>query len=431
MRYAIIGNGVAGATAALTLRAREPEAAITMISGESGHFFSRTALMYAFMDRMSLRDLEPYERNVWAKQNIRLVRDWVVDLDAARRSLQLQSGATLEYDRLLLATGSLARKADWPGLERVRDGVANFVTLQDLEQCERLTPSTREAVVIGGGLIGVELAECLVFHRRKVTFLVRSPWYWPGALAKEEAELVSEHIRRRGVDLRGSEEVAEVLADATGRVSAVRTKSGEEFACQLLGIAIGVVPAIDWLRKIKTPPRLGRGIAIGTDFRTSLENLWAAGDCAEFEQGDQAVVEQIWYSAKRQGELAAQSMLGDRIRYEPPIFYNSAMFFEIEYTSAGMIGDPPAGARTFFWRIPGREASMRIVAHNGAVAGVNMLGARWDHTFFERWISERRSLDYAIEHLREAQFDVEFGRVHLAGVEAAYRDWKAHGASGS
>jgi NADPH-dependent 2,4-dienoyl-CoA reductase/sulfur reductase-like enzyme len=424
VRFVIIGNGVAGATAAFTLRQREPEAEITVIGGESDYFFSRTALMYAFMDRMSLRDLEPYERKVFAKQNIRLVRDWVADLDAARHTLQLQSGQSISYDRLLLATGSVPKPADWPGLGRAREGVVHFVSLQDLERCERLVPSTREAVVVGGGLIGVELVECLAFHRRNVTFLVRSPWYWPGALAKEESEIVTEHIRRHGVELHGGEEIIEVLAGGDGRVRAVRTNSGTEFPCQMLGIAIGVEPATGWLRRVATPPRIERGIVVSPSFQTSLEDVWAAGDCTEIESGGERVVEQIWYSAKRQGELAALAMLGDAVRYEPPIFFNSAMFFEIEYTAAGMIGDPPADATTFFCRIPGREVSIRIVERGGAVVGINMLGARWNHTFFERWIAERRSMDYAIEHLREAQFDVEFGRLDLTAVSTSYQEWK-------
>ena len=84
MRYVIIGNGVAGATAAMTLRKRDEQASITMISGESDYFFSRTALMYAYMDRMTLRELEPFERSVWDKQAIRRVRGWVRDIDAVR-----------------------------------------------------------------------------------------------------------------------------------------------------------------------------------------------------------------------------------------------------------------------------------------------------------------------------------------------------------
>ncbi|MGH9356133.1 MAG: NAD(P)/FAD-dependent oxidoreductase, partial [Terriglobia bacterium] len=82
MRFVIIGNGVAGTTAAFALRQREPASEITMVSGESDYFFSRTALMYAYMDRMSLRDLEPFERKVFPKHKIGRVRDWVIDLDA-------------------------------------------------------------------------------------------------------------------------------------------------------------------------------------------------------------------------------------------------------------------------------------------------------------------------------------------------------------
>ncbi len=428
MRYVIIGNGVAGVTAAFTLRARDAAAEILLLSGESDYFFSRTALMYAFMDRMSLRDLEPYERHVYAEQNIRLVRDWVTNLDASRRLLTLQSGSSLAYDRLLLATGSLGDAPDWPGLDHVREGAVHFVTLQDLQRAESLARTTREAVVVGGGLIGVELVECLVYHRQKVTFLVRAPWYWPGALAREEAEIVSEHIRRHGVDLRMDEEVAEVLAAPEGRVRAVRTKSGHEYSCQLLGIAIGVSPQIAWLRGVKTPPSLGRGIQVSSSFQTSLENVWATGDCAEFSANGQSLVEQIWYSARRQGELAALAMLGHQVRYDLPIFYNSAKFFEIEYTATGEISPSLPGAQTFFCRLPGREASVRITERAGSIIGVNMLGARWDHSIFERWIAEQRDMDYAISHLAEAQFDVEFGRVDLASVSGAYREWRARSA---
>ena len=93
MRYVIVGNGVAGATATMTLRQRDRKASIALIGGESDYFFSRTALMYAYMDRLTLRDLEPFERNVWDKQAIRLVRGWVKDIDAGRGSELLNKPA--------------------------------------------------------------------------------------------------------------------------------------------------------------------------------------------------------------------------------------------------------------------------------------------------------------------------------------------------
>jgi len=440
MKFVIIGNGVAGITAAFTIRTREPEAEIVVISGESDFFFSRTALMYAYMDKMSLRDLEPYERDVWRKQRIDLIRDWVVDLDAKAHTLRLKSGRELPYDRLLIATGSVPNRIPWPGMDRAREGVVHFVSLQHLAECERLTRPGGHAVVVGGGLIGVELVECLRHHGMNVTFLVREPWYWPMALGAEEGRLISEHISGHGVDLLHEEEVAEVHVDDAGRVEAVSTNKGQRLTCDLFGVAVGVRPAIAWLEGVATPPELGRGVVVDASFATSLEHVYAAGDVAEVHRpGERPSIEAIWYSDKLHGELAGRAMLGDAIDYHRPLFYNSSKFFEIEYTTVGrpvefpaakqpLACQTPAGASSFYWRPPGEERCVRIVECNGAVIGFNMLGSRWDHSFFERWIRERRSLAYVVEHLDEAQFDVEFGRASLAGLRGEFVRWRDAGA---
>lgn len=421
MRFIIIGNGVAGVTAALTLRNRLDDAEITLLSGESDYFFSRTALMYAFLDRMTLPELEPYERNHWEKMRISLVRGWAQDLDATKQQLRLSDGRTLDYDRLLIATGSKPRKPDWPGLSEVREGLVNFVSLQDLAECERLIQTSKQAVVIGGGLIGVELVECLLHHGRAVNFLVKDPHYWPAALGREEGAMIDQHIRNHGVNLRVNEVVREVKSDASGRVSGIVNAEGETIPCQILGIAIGVEPQVDWLRSVTTPPAIGRGIQVDSSFRTSLPNLFAAGDCAEILRlGQPAFVEQIWYSAKRQGRAAAHSMLGDKVDYVPPIFFNSAKFFDIEYTTVGHVNDAPKEAFNFYWRHPTKEVSVRFIEWEGALIGANLLGSRWDHTVLEEWVAERRSVDYAIANLQYAQFDEEFGRLDLVPLRAAW-----------
>jgi NADPH-dependent 2,4-dienoyl-CoA reductase/sulfur reductase-like enzyme len=423
MRFVIIGNGVAGTTAALALRARDPDAAITMISGESDYFFSRTALMYAYLDRMTLRDLEPYERGVWEKQRIQRVRGWVRDLDATSKTLTLDNGSVVPYDRLLLATGSVGRELPWEGWDRAKSGLLHFVTLDDLHRCERHTRRGGKAVVVGGGLIGVELVECLVHHGMRVTFLVREPWYWPAALGGEEGRMISDHIRSHGVNLLLEESVQKVESSDEGRVQAVIAESGRRFECEFLGVTAGVKPAIAWLGRTKTPPRTARGILADTAFRTSLGDVWTAGDCAEIEiPGSPPLLEQIWYSAKRQGELAARSMLGDAVDYRPPVFFNSSKFFDIEFTTVGRVNDAPAASAQFYWRAPGREASIRIVESGGAVIGFNMLGSRWDHTVLERWILERRPMNYVMPRLRQAQFDVEFGRLDLTPAEEKFRE---------
>ena len=429
MEYAIVGNGVAGITAALDLRKRDSRAGISVISGETDYFFSRTALMYGFMDRLSRRDLEPYERGVFDAQRIRRVRGWVKELGAKSRTLKLDNGLSVAWDCLLLATGSRPRRPQWLGLDQVRSGLVIFVSMQDLEACEAVARPGGKAVVVGGGLIGIELVECLRWAGMEVTFLIREPWYWPVALDAAESAMVIEHMRHHGVNVLIGESVTAVETDEQGAVIAVSTEQGVRYECCALGVSIGVEPAVDWLRGVSTPPRLGRGIVVDAGFRTSLPAVFAAGDCAELElPGKAPVVEQIWYSAKRQGGLAARSMLREPVQYEPPVFFNSSKFFEIEYTTVGRFprepNAPPAAAREFYFRYPGKDVSLRIAEQNGAVLAFNLLGSRWDHNQFEQWIEQRRSLDDVMDRLHQAQFDVEFGRLDLAPARAAFKHWR-------
>ncbi len=422
MRIVVVGNGVAGITCALTARERDPDAEIAVIGGETEYFFSRTALMYAYMDRLDRRDLEPYERGVYARQRIELVHDWVVDHDAAGRRVRTERGGWRPYDLLVFAVGARPNRVPWDGLDAVRDGLVHFVSMQDLDACERLTPSTRRAVVVGGGLIGIELVECLRHHGVEVTFLVREPHYWPVALGQQEAEFVAEHMRGHGVDVRLSEELARIEVDGAGRVSAIHTSAGDELPCQLLGVAVGVHPAIERLEAFRDPPPLDHGIVVDETLQTSLPGVYACGDCAEirlpgWRDGDRPLIELIWYSARRQGRLVGHNLFGDGRAYRPPTFFNSSKFFEIEYTTVGQVMDAPADSPTLYLRAPGRPISVRVVHDGERVLGFNMLGARWDHERLGRWVEERRSPGYVMRHLGEAQFDEEFGRLELASLQ--------------
>ena len=423
MRCAIVGNGVAGVTAALGVRERDPRASISLISGEADYFFSRTALMYAFMDRLARRDLEPYERGVFDAQRIERVRGWVRDLDARSGTITLDSGRTLCWDRLLIATGSKPCRPPWQGLESVRSGQVHFVSMQDLEACEAAARRGEKAVVVGGGLIGIELAECLKWAGMEVTFLIREPWYWPVALSDAESAMAIAHMRHHGVNVVTGETVASVETDARGAVTAVVTEQNRRYACLLLGVCIGVEPAVEWLKSVATPPRLNRGIVVDAGLRTSLVGVFAAGDCAEVELSGRApVVEQLWYSAKRKGRVAARSMLGAPIEYEPPVFFNSSKLFDIECTAVGRFS---ATMREFYYRFESRDASLRLAEEGGAVKAFNLLGSRWNHKLLAGWIGERRSLDDVLGRLDEAQFDVEFGRLDLTPARAAFERWRA------
>ncbi len=417
MDIVIIGNGVAGITCAFTARDRDPGARITVVSGETDYFFSRTALMYAFQDRLNRRDLEPHERAVYDRKRISRVRDWVVDLDAGAGQVRLEGGASLPYDRLVFAVGARPRVLHWPGVDAVRDGLVHFVSMQDLDACERLTPSTRQAVVVGGGLIGIELVECLAYHGVQVTFLVREPYYWPVALGREEAEFVARHMRSHGVDVRLADEMERVEVDRAGRVAGVVTRSGAKLPCQMLGITAGVTPNVDRLAAFQDAPAVGRGVLVDETLETGLPGVFACGDCAEIRRPDGTTFnELIWYSAKRQGQVVGHNLFGDRRPYHPPTFFNSSKFFDIEYTTVGEVMRAPAGARSIYLQMPGADISVRVVHDGDRVLGFNMLGSRWNHEVLERWVEERRAPEYVMARLEQAQYDVEFGRVRVSAM---------------
>lgn len=419
--FVILGNGVAGTEAAFTIRKRlrPKEAKITLISDESPYFFSRTALMYAYMNRMKRHELEPFERKVYDRQKIERKLDRVIGLNGESKQLTLKSGEVLSYDKLLLAVGAAPRMGPFPGAEAVKEGLVHFVSIQDLDRCEALTYSTTEATVVGGGLIGVELAECFHHHKIKVHFLIREPYFWPAALGSEEGELITAHIAAHGIDITHNEELTQIETDASGRVSAIETSKGRRFPSQMLGICIGVVPQVSWLQETDAALEINQGILVDQSLRTSIPDVFAAGDCAEIKKEDGSTFhETIWYTARDQGRLAARSMLGDPVSYEAPTFYNSSKFFEIEYTTVGQVKDLPAGGGSLFRKHPKKDITQRILfSPDREVLGFSMLGSRWDHRLLIQWIEERRSLDYVRDHLRQAQFDHEFGRAPLGAMD--------------
>jgi NADPH-dependent 2,4-dienoyl-CoA reductase/sulfur reductase-like enzyme len=417
MHYVIVGNGVCGIEAALALRAREAQARITLVSEEHDHFFSRPALMYIFAGQTSLRDTEPYDRRLYERMGFERVSRRVASVAPDRHELAFADGSRLGYDKLLLAVGSKGRPAPWPG--STGPGVHYFVTLRDLEGLDRDARKGGRAVVIGGGLIGVEAAEILHDRGLHVSFIIRENWYFPLALDENEAGLVTEHMRHHGLDVRFGVNVKEILRGEGGGPQAVRLETGDELPCDLVVCAIGVVPHTAFLEGSGLGLSKGGAIEVDLALKASVPDVFAAGDCANVTWADGSRrPEQLWYTARDQGRLAARSMLGDDVAYKRGTWYNSAKFFDLEWTTAGWVPvllnwdntplDPGPDVRSWFQRVPGQFMSQRVVTKGDRVVGFNMLGSRWNHEPMLEWIHERRSLDYVLEHLHEAQFDEEF-----------------------
>ena len=180
------------------LRELRPDWRITLISGESTYHYSRPALMYVYMGHMRYEDTKPFPDALWKEKRIDLVRAWVTGIDTAAKRLALHEGGPIEYDRLLVATGSVSNKFGWPGQDL--DGVQGLWGLMDLKRLYETTKRAKSAVIVGGGLIGIELGEMLHSRGIHVTFLVRERSYWSNILPAEESAMVNREIERHGLD---------------------------------------------------------------------------------------------------------------------------------------------------------------------------------------------------------------------------------------
>lgn len=415
----ILGNGVAGFSAALRLRSLRPDLRITMVSGESKYPYSRPALMYMFLGHMRYRDAKPFEDGLWDEQRIELVRDWVEGIDTDQRRLKLASGETLRYDQLLLATGSKPARYGWPGQDL--QGVQGLYGLADLKRLEEMVQRARRAAIVGGGLIGIELAEMLHARGVEVTFLVRERSYWDNVLPDEESALVNRLIRRAGLDLRLETQLREIVDDGQGRCCAVVTAGGERIPCEIVGLTAGVTPNVELAKAAGIP--VARGILVDGTLRSQMDGVWAAGDCAEirFEGAQSSLLQQVWYTGRMQGQVAAEGLAGRPRIYDPGIWFNSAKFLDLEYQTYGLVHRKVPGERSLYWERPDGMACLRIVYTTQGVIGFNALGLRLRHDVCESWIRGRASPERVLSELHAADFGPEFSRRHAREVLHAFR----------
>jgi NAD(P)H-nitrite reductase large subunit len=416
----ILGNGIAGVTTARHVRKRS-DMKITIISAETDHFYSRTALMYIYMGHMTYEDTKPYEDWFWEKNRIDLVKGFVNKIDADKKELSIEDGPKISYDILVLATGSKSNKFGWPGQDL--PGVQGLYSMQDLELLEENTKDISRAVIVGGGLIGFELAEMLSSRRIPVTFLIREKDCWDIILPRNEARLVNRHIKEHGIDLRLSTKLKEILPGEDGRVKSVITNRNEEIECQFVGLTVGVHPNISIVKESQIETNMG--ILVNEYLETNIKDIYAAGDCVEIisQEGDLNRIEQLWYTGKMHGEALAKTICGERTKYERGIWFNSAKFFDIEYQTYGYVGPKiQAGEKSFYWEHKDRNKCLRIIydEKTNAVKGFNTFGIRFRHRICEEWIREERKIEYVLSHLRDANFDPEFYRHYESEIINKY-----------
>ncbi|MEP4535367.1 MAG: FAD-dependent oxidoreductase [Cyclobacteriaceae bacterium] len=419
-KIVILGNGIAGITAARHIRKRSDHE-ILVISGETEHFFSRTALMFIYMGHMKYENTKPYEDWFWKKNRIQLKQTWIEKVDFEKKQLIPTSGEPISYDKLILATGSASNKFGWKGQDL--QGVQGLYSYQDLELMEANTSDVSMAVVLGGGLIGIEMAEMLHSRGIPVTYIIREKHFWDIVLPRENAQMIDEHLAKNHIKLLTETELEEILDDGNGRVKGIKTKSGETIDCQFVGLTVGVHPNVGFLKD--SDLEIDRGILVDQYLKTNIDDVYAVGDCVQLKQplDHRRPIEAVWYAGRMMGETVAQTLTGNPTSYKPGIWFNSAKFFDIEYQTYGLVaGQLREEESYFYWQHESEEKSIYITFHKDTktAIGVNLFGIRQRHEVWDKWLSAGKTLGYVMEHLAEANFDPEFFSRYESDIQNTY-----------
>lgn len=334
MKYVIIGNSAAAIGAVEGIRKTDKENPITIISAEPYHTYSRPLISYLLAgkvqeDKMYYRPKDFYEKN-----NVRFIYAMATALDTASKQVLLGDGSSVPYDKLLIATGGKPFVPSMAGLDKHK--IFTFQKWDDIKKIEEVLPKSKKAIIIGAGLIGLKAAEALKYNDLDVTVIELSNRVLSSILDKDGAALVQEAMEDHGVKFIFEDTVTEILGnyEATG----VHLASGATLECDLLIIAIGVVPNTDVARN--TDIAINKGIVVDEHMATSNADIYAAGDVSEgldVIMNARRVIP-ILPNAYKQGEIAGQNMVGCPVSYAGGFAMNAIGFFGYPMITAGIIG---------------------------------------------------------------------------------------------
>ena len=413
--YLIIGNGIAGVTAAEVLRAEDSAADITVVADDPFPVYYRPALKDYLAGRVREDRLWARPNSFYQNQRVRFLSEHVVGIQAGQHTVQLRSGRQLAYSRLLLANGARANRLTCPGARL--PGVMTLRTVADYQDVLSRLGTARRVVVSGSGTLALETIETLRHRGYQVTHLVRGGALWSEVLDATASDLVLQQERRDGVDVRLQEEIAEITAK-NGQVTGVMTTNGARIACDMVLVAIGIEPIIDFIQASGIP--CGRGVQVDEGMRTSAPDIYAAGDVLETTDAMTGRVRVIgqWYPAVQQGRAAAYSMLnphdesGGYLDTSRPFrstgFYNATFLYGLDFASVGLT-QPPRNDRSFQEIVadPQARSYRKALLKDGRAVGALALGDRRGILAFKRAIDHNVNLAPVVSRLFSPDFKLD------------------------
>ncbi|MBA3029181.1 MAG: NAD(P)/FAD-dependent oxidoreductase [Desulfobacteraceae bacterium] len=361
-KYLIVGNGAAGTSAAEEIRKKDATGEITVLSNEDMPFYSRIRLP-EFMSKEIPEEALIIKKKKWYEDlNIRLeLKTTVVQADADKKVVTSVEGKTFSYDALLIATGSHSFIPPIQGLEK--EGVFSVRNVEDVRHILHYAEATKDVVLIGGGLLGLECGNAIRKLGKKVTVVEFFPRLLPRQLDVEGAQRLQVMMEAMGFDFVLGAKTKAITGN--GKVSGVLLEGGPEISAQMVLISAGVRPNLemaDFLGLEKD-----KGIKVDGQMRTSMPDVFAAGDVAEFK----GMVYGIWPAATDQGKIAAANMAGDSTVYEGTPMSNKLKVVGIDLASAGNIDTENQMESKI---LKNGDTYKKIVFSDKVIAGAIMLG---------------------------------------------------------
>ncbi len=341
--YVIIGTGVAGVAAAETIRSLDPVGEIVIIGDEPDAFYSRPGLAYMLTGEIPEKQLYLYGPREFQQLNIQWIHDQATRIDPDQQIVYFQKHKPLRFDRLLLATGSVAAPSPVPGAHY--EGVVKLDTLEDARRILKLARRARTAVVVGGGITALELVEGLRARGLETHYLLRRNRYWGNVLNEAESRIVEHKLEEEGVKLHFNTELESIIGKQKGWfgggkevVTAVNTKDGRTIRCDIVAIAIGVRPRKELAEQVGLDT--DRGVLVDEYLQTSHPNIYAAGDVAQVYDpfSGRAVLDTLWNSARNQGIVAGKNMAGQKTAYVKQVPFNVTRLGGLTTTIIGTVG---------------------------------------------------------------------------------------------
>jgi len=306
--YAIIGDGVAGSSAAETIREASPDADITIITEEGEPLYNRILIKEFAKGKLPEAPLAIHDEGWYEDRDIDLrLNTVVIDVDTEENTLILHEDDPIEYDNLLIATGGTPTQLPVPNSDA--EGVHHFWTFQDARKIAADAEEAATGVVIGAGLLGIDFAAICGAQGIDAHYLMRGECWWRYGLSQEGAEIVHDGMREQGVTPVFGAGVERFEVDDDGVLTGVTDSNGDHYDAEFAGVAIGLNYNTEFL--YDTPIECDRGIVVDEYMQTSLDDVYAAGDITQFHDIilDERNQNGSWGSAKEQGAIAGANMV--------------------------------------------------------------------------------------------------------------------------